>query len=1420
MLRSIVFYIVIAFSGLNVAFSFAAEIETTVSGQHVELLPDRQGNVLFTGENLSWLSSTGEPNIPYTVKTVLLPPDADFSSMTVSLAHKQLTPVAGEWDLPPVPGLAAKVEGKLLTADRYKNLRGGYDLSIYEKNIPFPRRLVGDVRGGDLRKYRLAHIPVALFQYTPVEKKLYRLDRARIVIRFDRKPSIKTSAAAFDPVADKWIQGKTDNYADMKSEYASMTLRQVTPQGGTGYVIMTTSAIATGSSELAAFVASKQARGFKVSVVTEEEWGGGTGDDAAENVREWLKNNYVQKNIEYVLLIGNPDPDNGDLAMKRLWPRNNQSFYTQYKDSPSDYYFADLTGNWDKDNDGKYGEAGTSHDFAPGGVDLNHDVIVGRIPFYGKMADLDKILAKITAYENETRSSVNWRKKVLLPMEPSDSRTPGYHLGEQIKDGIVTPMGDWDSYRIYDLDFNVGPEQTPCTIDNVSHAWQSSGYGAVFWWTHGSSTIASDVMNAYTAGTLDDRLPAFTFQCSCHNANPDATGNLAYSLLKNGAIATIGATRVSWYYRGQTYFDGSPSNAGLTYEYAQRLINDEMTCGYALYDVKQSVKFFNDAELWMNFTDFNIYGDPSIGITTCRTSELLLPAMTVTQSGVPVPASTGSYNFGNAGPSGGTADAVFAVNNSGSAELMLNGSPAVQISGEQADHFAVVSQPAAQVSPGGRENFKIEFVPGEAGDYSAVVSIANNDVAKNPYEFTVTGTVSAQGTDQLTIDSVAFPDGAVGSDYNVRCRVSGGTPPFHYTVSSGQLPAGLTLTGGGQISGTPSAAGDFVFTIKVTDSGGPPSGAEKTFTISIKPASGVDEEFTTGSLDGYTVDIPKPGPEISAATVPGHVRFTVPDEEKYDHWRNINNAPQLRRSICPGDWTLETKAKCVNTTGGRFHTGLMVYFSHLDLYYWGFNGNTNTLKLSRTGKGNLVREKYQGGDSVELRIRREDNDLYFDYREPGKETWIEAGTRTITGVPQEFGLIAKTWGEQQLTVDFDYLRVNGNGPVEELVILTENLPDGSSGAGYNTRLEASGGIPPYSWTLAGGTFVPGLTLHENGTISGTPAAQGLFEFTVGVSCTRKQTSRNLSIKVTGSPGIDEEFSTGSLEGYTAYIPKAGPAFDLESRPGFLRVNIPRKWTYDHWDNVDKAPQLRRELDQPDWTAETRVRVVKAVSPQYHAGLMVFLSRYDIIYWGFSGGTSTLKMSRSGDADILAAEYQGGDEVELRIVKEGITYTFQYRRVGTDTWLDAGEYKDASKPAHIGLIGKIWTKMEFVADFDYLRMTCGVSMISSARAGDADLQDDAVVLPDRFDVSQAYPNPFNPSTRVNISLAAPSDVTVTVYNIRGQIVRNLYRGHRPGGIFNVDWNAQDNSGVRLQSGSYFMRVKVNRQIFYRKLLLVK
>lgn len=601
--------------GVQIFPALADEINLKVPTSYVSVAEDAQGNASFLGKNVQYLNQSGEPAIPYDVIRVLLPPDADLSTVTASVRNERIEIVPGQWNVLPMPPMAYWDGSMVITEwPEGKRIAAGRDIHIYEKDAFFPASHIGFINTGQKRDRKLAEISIALYQYNPVTQELYRLVEADLVLTFSRNSAMLYAPALRKSLTD-WTEYEnskqfTENIKEVTPSYQLMATDPVAGKPANRYVIITTNEIQSGSNELENFIHSKAQRGFNVEVVTEDHWGGGTGDTAADNIRAWLQTNYQSPRIEYVLLIGDPDPALGEVPMKTLWPLNDPA---RNRNFPSDFYFADLTGNWDLDGDGFCGE--WEDDFGAGGVDRYWEVLVGRIPFYGDFGDLDGILSKIIDYENPVCGDITWRKNVLLPMKPSDANTPGYHLGEAIKADIIVPKGDWEYHRVYEEAYglNPPPETTPCTEDNVSEAWNGSPMGGVFWFTHGGPRNANGVMDLVHAATLDDTHPAFTFQASCSNATPEDDMNLAYSLLINGCIATVGSTGICHYYSGQTRFAGSDTITGMSYEYARRLIGDGMDCGHALHALRQHI-VPRDWGGWRNLLVFNIYGDPSVAL--------------------------------------------------------------------------------------------------------------------------------------------------------------------------------------------------------------------------------------------------------------------------------------------------------------------------------------------------------------------------------------------------------------------------------------------------------------------------------------------------------------------------------------------------------------------------------------------------------------------------------------------------------------------------------------------------------------------------------------------------------------------------------------------------------------------------------------
>lgn len=84
----------------------------------------------------------------------------------------------------------------------------------------------------------------------------------------------------------------------------------------------------------------------------------------------------------------------------------------------------------------------------------------------------------------------------------------------------------------------------------------------------------------------------------------------------------------------------------------------------------------------------------------------------------------------------------------------------------------------------------------------------------------------------------------------------------------------------------------------------------------------------------------------------------------------------------------------------------------------------------------------------------------------------------------------------------------------------------------------------------------------------------------------------------------------------------------------------------------------------------------------------------------------------------------------------------------------------------------------------------------------------------------YPNPFNPSTVISFKLRERTDVNVTVYNIRGELITSLKEGIMDSGYHQLEWNGHDSYNRPVSSGIYFIRLITEKQTFTRKACLMK
>jgi hypothetical protein len=133
-------------------------------------------------------------------------------------------------------------------------------------------------------------------------------------------------------------------------------------------------------------------------------------------------------------------------------------------------------------------------------------------------------------------------------------------------------------------------------------------------------------------------------------------------------------------------------------------------------------------------------------------------------------------------------------------------------------------------------------------------------------------------------------------------------------------------------------------------------------------------------------------------------------------------------------------------------------------------------------------------------------------------------------------------------------------------------------------------------------------------------------------------------------------------------------------------------------------------------------------------------------------------------------------------------------------------KDPSKPPYGD--GDVWR----ISPTNFLT-TSDVWSFSTARlAPTTDVKNEPV--PVSFDLSQNFPNPFNPTTTIRYQLPAASHVTLTIFDVLGREVATLAEGERTAGTYTVVWNVGSNS-----SGVYFYRLTAGSFVMTKKLMVL-
>jgi len=246
-------------------------------------------------------------------------------------------------------------------------------------------------------------------------------------------------------------------------------------------------------------------------------------------------------------------------------------------------------------------------------------------------------------------------------------------------------------------------------------------------------------------------------------------------------------------------------------------------------------------------------------------------------SGLPAPDSDGQIS--GTPQNSGTSDVAFMVTdssgNTATANLSITINPDTSTS-------VSISPTSASLTTGGKQQFSASVsgssntsvtwsVNGVNGGNGSVGTISSAGLYTAPASVPSGGSVTVKATSAadttksasatvnvnavappVAITTTSLPNGTVNVNYSATLSASGGTAPYSWSLSSGSLPAGLTLSSSGTITGKPTATGQSSFTVRVTDSAS--NSTQKSLAISISGSSGANKLFKGGFSNGVNLN--------------------------------------------------------------------------------------------------------------------------------------------------------------------------------------------------------------------------------------------------------------------------------------------------------------------------------------------------------------------------------------------------------------------------------------------------------------------------------------------------------------------------------------------------------------------------------------
>ena len=366
--------------------------------------------------------------------------------------------------------------------------------------------------------------------------------------------------------------------------------------------------------------------------------------------------------------------------------------------------------------------------------------------------------------------------------------------------------------------------------------------------------------------------------------------------------------------------------------------------------------------------------------------------------------------------------------------------------------------------------------------------------------FTIRATASGGGTGTraytvtisaaIVVNPASLPGGTAGAAYSQSVTATGGTGTKTFSISSGALPAGLTLSTSGLVSGTPVSGATSTFTIRATDVNG--ASGSRAYTLTIAPAL---ITVSPASLPGGTTGTAYLQ-TVSASGGTGSFTFSV-SAGALPAGLTLNPSSGVLSGTptTAGPSSFTIRATDSGGSSGTRAYSIVIAAPAIAISPATLPGATVGVAYSQT----VSASGGTGGFSYSLSAGALPAGLALN-----PSSGVISGTPTTAG-PSSFTIRATDSGGTSATRAYS---VTTNAAI---VVSPAGLPAGTVGISYSQSITATGGTGSYTFAVSSGTLPAGLSLSGTGLLAGTPSAAGSASFTImatdgsGVTASRPYT---------------------------------------------------------------------------------------------------------------------------------------------------------------------------------------------------------------------------------------------------------------------------------------------------------------------------